>query len=134
MTIDQSLFEDNNHSTAGYALQSSYDNLMITNTEITGVRPFQLKSGKAMSKYANNVTINGLHNVTCLNSTNPVVTPENYEELVIVSKEINNEYSGVEPVIISLTGDEYIETEPIIFENNTCNCSIFTSSWKYKNY
>ena len=127
MTIDQSVFEENiPTSTVYYGLSLNYDNLVITNTEITGVRPIRVSQGAAgrTSKYGHNVTINGLHNVTGIDGYYPIVSPTNYEELVLVSNEINNEYTGKENVYIYLAGTEYIETEPIVFDDIPCSVEL----------
>ncbi|WP_292473713.1 hypothetical protein, partial [Methanosphaera sp.] len=131
LTIDQSVFEENvPTSTAYYGISLNYDDLTIINTEITGVRPIKVSTSQRSSKYGNNVTVNGLHNVTGIFVNNPVVSPTNYEELVLVSKEINNEYTGVELVYINLVGTKYTETEPIVFDDMPCNLIINGSSKK----
>ncbi|MDO5825544.1 MAG: Ig-like domain repeat protein [Methanosphaera sp.] len=130
LIINQSVFEDNNPtSTVGYGIYARYDNLTMTNTEISGLKPISVDTG-GLSKYANNLTVNGLKNVTGISVGDLVVSPNNYEELLIISKNINNGYTGVENVNITLVGTEYIETEPIIFDNTTSNKIVFIGNAK----
>ena len=126
LTIDNCLFEDNHQdSNGGYAIYAIYDNITISNTNINdNVRPINVGTSR-YPKFINNVSVSGLKNVTNIYGTFPEVHPTNYEELVIVSNRINNEYKGTLNVRIHLTGTEYIETEPIIFDNITAPVNIF---------
>ena len=123
MIIDDCQFMDNvATNNYGSTIKGDYSNLVITDTNISDSNRYAINLHMSeKTKSMNNVTINGLSNINNLQTSIPTVTVTDYAQLVEVSKQINNEYTSTTTVTILLEGTDYTETEPIVFENNTCN-------------
>jgi len=125
-TIDNCQFTDNVATYSyGNTVIASYSNLVISDTNISDSNRYALNLHLGeTAKSVDNVTINGLSNINSFTAMIPTVTVTDYAQLVAVSKQINNDYTGTASVTISLEGTDYTETEPIVFENNSCTVTI----------
>ncbi|RAP52065.1 MAG: hypothetical protein BZ133_01885, partial [Methanosphaera sp. SHI613] len=126
MTIEDCQFKDNNATYSyGSTIKGDYSNLVVTDTNISDSNRYAINLHMSeLTKSMSNVTINGLGNINSLQTMNPSVSVTDYAQLVAVSKQINNDYTGTAAVTISLEGTDYTETEPIVFENNSCTVTI----------
>ena len=130
LTIDECAFVDNTASTYGGTIYTNYITVTMTDTNITG-------SNKPINNYLNhatitteNVIVNGLE-IEGYENGGYKVSVTNYHELYDLIKFINNEYGSSQIVNIYLEGDgDYLETEPLLLENNTCSVRIRSSEGK----